>query len=87
MVHVDHSVSRTTACFLSRPFGAAGRLRYHKETQTLNARTKLNEAYFFGAVLMATAIGVCCNSLTAFYIVAGVLILLQTVTGGIRPGA
>ena len=62
-------------------------LDFTKETQTLSARTKLNEAYFFGAFLTATAIGVCCNSLTAFYIVAGVLILLQTIAGGIRPGA
>ena len=53
----------------------------------MGAKQKLNEAYLNGAMLIATATGVCCNSLTAFCIVAGILILLQTVTGGIRPGA
>ncbi len=52
----------------------------------MGARQKLNEAYLNGALLMAAAIGVCCNSLTAFCVTAGVLILLQTVAGGIRPG-
>ena len=52
----------------------------------MGAKTKLNSAYFNGALLGAAAIGVGCNSLTAFYVTAGVLILLQTVAGGIRPG-
>ena len=53
----------------------------------MGARTKLNAAYLNGMLLVAIAIGVGCNSLTAFYLTAGVLILLQTVVGGIRPGA
>ena len=53
----------------------------------MGAKQKLNEAYLNGALLMAIAIGVCCNSLTAFYIAASVLILMQTAIGGIRPGA
>ncbi len=53
----------------------------------MGARTKLNAAYLNGALLVAAAIGVGCNSLTAFYLTAGALILLQTVVGGIRPGS
>ena len=53
----------------------------------MGARHKLNEAYLNGALLVAAAVGVGCNSLTAFCLTAGALILLQTVAGGIRPGA
>ena len=52
----------------------------------MGARTKLNAAYLNGALLVAVAIGVCGNSLTAFCLTAGVLIALQTIAGGIRPG-
>lgn len=53
----------------------------------MSARMKLNVAYLNGSLFVAGVIGVCCNSLAAFYVTAGVLILLQTVSGGIRPGS
>ena len=70
--------------FFARSEQRAG-LDINQETQPMGARMKLNAAYLNGALLIAVAIGIGCNSLTAFYLTAGVLIFLQTVSGGIRP--
>ena len=53
----------------------------------MGARTKLNAAYFNGALLVASAIGLGLHSWSAFIVTIGLLIALQTVAGGIRPGA
>lgn len=53
----------------------------------MGARTKLNVAYINGSLIVAAGFGVCCESLTAFCLAAGIMILLQTLGGGIRPGA
>ena len=53
----------------------------------MGARTKLNVAYLNGSLIVAAVLGVCCDSLTAFCLVAGIMIAIQTVAGGIRPGA
>ena len=52
----------------------------------MGARTKLNGAYFNGAMLVASAIGLSMQSWGAFFVTVGVLIAVQTVVGGIRPG-
>ncbi len=53
----------------------------------MGARTKLNVAYINGSLIVAAGFGVCCESLTAFCLAAGIMIVIQTVAGGIRPGA
>ena len=53
----------------------------------MGALTKLNVAYINGSLIVAAGFGVCCESLTAFCLAAGLMILLQTLGGGIRPGA
>ncbi len=53
----------------------------------MGARTKLNAAYLNGALLVAAAIGLGLQSWSAFIATAGLLIALQTLAGGIRPGA
>ena len=53
----------------------------------MGARSKLNAAYLNGALLFASMIGLGLQSWSAFIATAGLLIALQTVAGGIRPGA
>ena len=53
----------------------------------MGARTKLNGAYFNGAVLVASAIGLSMQSWGAFLLTIGVLVAVQIAAGGIRPGA
>ena len=53
----------------------------------MGAKAKLNLAYLNGAVLFASMIGLGLQSWSAFIVTAGLLIALQTVAGGIRPGA
>ena len=53
----------------------------------MGARTKLNDAYFNGAVLVASAIGLSMQSWGAFFLMLCVVIAVQTAVGGIRPGA
>ena len=53
----------------------------------MGARTKLNDAYFNGAVLVASAIGLSMQSWGAFLLTVGVLIAAQIAVGGIRSGA
>ncbi len=52
----------------------------------MGARTKLNSAYFNGAVLAAAAIGLSMQSWGAFLLTVGVLIAAQIAVGGIRSG-
>jgi type IV secretory pathway TrbD component len=53
----------------------------------LGAKQKLNEAYLTGSLLVAAAIGLGLQSWSAFIATAGLLIFLQIVEGGIRPGS
>lgn len=53
----------------------------------MNARKKLNAAFLNGAILAAAAIGLGLQSWSAFIVTAGLLITVQTVVGGIRPGS
>ncbi len=53
----------------------------------MGARSKLKDAYFNGAVLVASAIGLSMQSWEAFFVTVGVLIATQIAVGGIRPGA
>ena len=53
----------------------------------MGARTKLNAAYLNGALLVASAIGLGMQSWGAFFVTAGLLIVLQVSAGGIRPDA
>lgn len=50
----------------------------------MSARLKLNQAYFNGAVAVAILIGCCFNSLWAFLLSAGVLLLSAYLVGDIR---
>lgn len=53
----------------------------------MGARLKLNAAYWNGATLVASAIGLGLNSWSAFFVVLGLLVAAHTITGGIRSGA
>ena len=53
----------------------------------MGAKQKLNGAYLNGCMVAAAVIGACFDSVTAFCIAAGILIVTQTLAGGIRPGA
>ena len=53
----------------------------------MGARSKLNGAYFNGAVLVASAIGLSMQSWGAFFVTVAVLIAAQIAVGGIRSGA
>ena len=73
--------------FFFDPLGTAGLLQDPRTGDSiLGARTKLNAAYLNGALLVASAIGLGLHSWTAFIVTIGLLIALQTVAGGIRPG-
>ena len=50
----------------------------------MGARLKLNSAYTNGALLLAVAIGLACQSWSIFLVIAGTLIALQTAAGNIR---
>lgn len=73
-------------CFFARSEQRAC-LDTTQETLPMGARTKLNAAYLNGALLFASMIGFGLQSWSAFIVTAGLLIAVQTVVGGIRPGA
>ena len=52
----------------------------------MNARDKLNQAYAYGSLILATFIGLVFNSWVAFGIAAGVLLGLNLMGGDIRLG-
>jgi hypothetical protein len=52
----------------------------------MSARSRLNEAYLFGAVIWATFLGLVFSSWTVFGISAGVFIALNVIGGNIRLG-
>lgn len=51
----------------------------------MGARHKLNQAFVNGALIVAGLIGFATQSLIAFLVVLGILLLLSTHSGDIRP--
>ena len=51
----------------------------------MDARRKLNRAYFNGSLIIAGLIGIVTTSGTAFVCAAGVLLALNLMSGEIRP--
>ena len=53
----------------------------------MNARRKLNVAYFTGTVLVAAAAGIVCQSWLVFVVILVSLVLLGLYLGDIRPSS
>jgi hypothetical protein len=56
----------------------------NEEEKHMNARGKLNVAYFNGSLVLAGILGLFTESWIAFFLAAAVLLMIQLAVGGIR---
>ena len=50
----------------------------------MNARKKLNQAFFYGAILVATVIGTAAQSWFVFFVILGMMVAMNLHSGNIR---